>query len=144
MASQDTARKARPSSSFASKARRQRTLEAYLFLLPALALIVTLTTEYHHLIWRTVSFYSMGNFLALKVTYGPFFWVAWSYNLILLLTGAIILIRDNLNHFHLYRWQVAWIGAGLLIVVGFNVIYIARVFPWLQKDESQYWPAVEV
>ena len=42
MASQDIARKARPSS-FASKARRQRTLEAYLFLLPALALIGVLS-----------------------------------------------------------------------------------------------------
>jgi multiple sugar transport system permease protein/raffinose/stachyose/melibiose transport system permease protein len=42
MASQDIARKARPSS-FASKARRQRALEAYLFLLPALALIGVFT-----------------------------------------------------------------------------------------------------
>ena len=113
-------------------------------ILPAATVLLVLTNEYHHLIWKTVSFFSVGGFLALKVTYGPFFWVAWSYNLILLLFGGVVLIRDNLNHFDVYRWQVAWIGAGLLIAVSFNVVYVLRIFPWLKKDYTPVAMALAV
>jgi hypothetical protein len=48
-----------------------------LSIVPLITLLLALTTEYHHLIWKDVRVLTFGTFSALKVTHGLWVWIYW-------------------------------------------------------------------
>jgi PAS domain S-box-containing protein len=94
-----------------------------------LTLLLVFTNQRHGLIWSRIDVAANGQFLALDLTHGPWFWVhvAFSYGLMLL--GSIVLVRGIVRSPNLYRRQAAallfsaaapWVG---------NALYVFRLNP---------------
>lgn len=104
------------------------------WLIPLISLVLVLTNEWHHLIWKEIFFVPVGNYLALQVTHGPFYYLTWGYSLILILIGCVLIWQGNFGRSRLYRWQAGWLTAGVITVMAFSVIYVSHVIPGFRKD----------
>jgi len=89
-----------------------------LFILPAITLILTLTNEFHHLIWSGFSpIFSKTNLMVYY--HGPWFFYGYmAYDYILLLVASVSLFNFILKHRTFFRRQ------------GWNLL-IAGICPWL-------------
>ena len=65
-----------------------------LSIVPLITLILALTTEVHHLVWKAVQIPPAGAFPGLEIDHGPWFWIYWIYAYALLLIGTIFIIRS--------------------------------------------------
>lgn len=98
-------------------------------LIPSITLVLALTTKWHTLIWTEYHISQQGNFSALEISHGTWFWVHWIYSYILLLIGTILLVRSLFRKQGLYRRQIiALIIAVLAPWIG-NILYISGSSP---------------
>ncbi len=67
-------------------------------MIPATTAVLALTNDWHGLIWRSTTFFPVGKFLAIKVSYGPYFYFQWAYAGLLILAGMILILID-IDHF---------------------------------------------
>ncbi len=102
--------------------------------IPALTFLLTLTNSRHHLIWSTVTFQPVGEMLAMRVTYGPWFWVHMFYSYLLLFGGAVLIIGARAFSPKVYRQQSAWAMIGAILPLTVNLIYVFQLIPGLHKD----------
>lgn len=109
---------------------------AWLWIVPAFTILAIWSNDLHHEFWKTITISPGGPFLAVRVTHGFLYWIAWGYTHLLLLSGIYFLFRTGLHSLRPYRWQAFWVLSGVGVVVIFNTIYVTHVFPWLQKDYS--------
>ena len=108
---------------------------AWLCIIPLITVILVLTNELHHLVWRTYVYLPVTNVLAIRITrYGPWFWVNVFYDYILVFLGASLIIRQSFKSFDLYRHQSTWLVAGALMPLIGNAIYVFRLIPGLEQD----------
>lgn len=116
----------------------QRVVRSGYFLLftifPVVTNILVHTNSLHHLFWREISFFEAAGFTTFRATYGPWFWANGLYYYGLLVLGAVILGRAYFGGVKLYRRQSAWIIAGVLTPLLFNLAYVFRVFEAVRKD----------
>ncbi|MDQ3068572.1 MAG: ATP-binding protein [Acidobacteriota bacterium] len=104
-------------------ARRSR--RRAIWIVPVLTFIAVATNDSHHLYWSSVSL--EGRLAVYR--YGPLFWVAVTYNYILLVTGTVTLLR-GLRLFHrAYRSQTAALVAAALFPWLGNLLYLSGAFP---------------
>ncbi|MBE7554124.1 MAG: PAS domain-containing protein [Anaerolineales bacterium] len=103
---------------------------ALLSIVPLLTFSLAMTNSVHNLVWSQEQVVAAGPFLALKVAFGPWFWVHTAYSYLLLLLGAILLVQALLHRPHLYQGQMAglllgmaapWLGNAISIF-GFNPV----------------------
>jgi PAS domain S-box-containing protein len=94
-----------------------------LSIVPLLTFSLAMTNGLHNLVWSQEQVVAAGPFLALKVAFGPWFWIHTVYSYLLLLLGAILLIQALLHRPHLYQGQMT----GLLL---------ALAAPWLGNAVS--------
>ncbi len=105
---------------------------------PLITLILALTTDTHHLIWRDISIQQTGSFSALHLSYGPWFWVHWVYSYVLLMSGTVIVLRLVWSRQGLYRRQaVALLVAVLAPWVG-NFLYTFKLSPVPSLDLTPF------
>ena len=102
--------------------------------IPIITALLVWTGDAYHLVWREYQFEAVGNFLALHVEHGPWFWVytITSYGMVLL--GAWLVVRQHLTALDLYRHQSRWLLLGGFIPVLYNAVYVLHVVPGLKKD----------
>jgi PAS domain S-box-containing protein len=109
-----------------------------LSIVPLITLILAFTTELHGLIWKEVEILTVGTFSALKITHGFWFWTYWAYSNILLLVGAIFILRSFNRTKGLFRRQnVILLIAVLTPWVG-NVIYVSGLSPIPNLDITPF------
>lgn len=89
-----------------------------LTVIPALTLVLVWTTEAHGLVWRQMSLDTTGPFLALKLNYGPWFWVNWLYANCLLAVGVFLLL-------HKLRHSAGQVHRQI------GVLFFVALTPWL-------------
>ena len=107
-----------------------------LLIIPILTIILVNTNDWHGLIWRETSFIAVPFALALRVSYGPWFWVYMVYAYLCVMLGAFLVIKSYIASPGLYRKQSTWALIGVFIPLMFNVVYIFRLIPGLTKDFS--------
>lgn len=100
-----------------SRILSRRTL-LFLAAVPAITVLLALTTEWHGLIWQEFHLDRQGDFSALGVTHGIWFWIHFAYSYIILLIGTVLLVRTLLRNHSLYRSQA-------------YALLIAVLAPWL-------------
>lgn len=111
---------------------------ALLAVVPLLTLVIAFTTEAHGLLWSQYGILQSGNFSALKVTYGPWFWVHSIYSYVLLLAGTGLIIRSIVRDQGLYRAQAAALLVGVLAPWIANIIYLAGLSPLPHLDLTPF------
>ena len=100
-----------------------------LMIIPAAALALVWTNEWHGLIWRDMSLHSAGPFSVLAVVHGPGFWAWIAYSYTLFLVGGILL---GLTAFHspaLYLGQRVVLLLALAFPWAANLLYVSRAGP---------------
>jgi signal transduction histidine kinase len=105
-----------------------------LCIFPLVTIGLVWSNNWHHLMWSNEHLVAVGSFLITAKTYGPFFWVALSYNYILIISGSVLLLRRLFVGGPLYRGQaIALLVAVAMPLIG-NIIYVFRLLPSLNKD----------
>lgn len=84
-----------------------------LLIMPVLTLIAIWTNPYHWLFRTSVFQVNTGSFVVLEATLGPLFWIHTAYSYMLLLIGAIILVRHVLSMSRSARGQAGWLIFGV-------------------------------
>lgn len=105
-----------------------------LMVIPVVTFALAQTNPRHHLLWSTGTFQPVGDMLALRVSYGPWFWIHMVYSYLLLFAGALLILRNQAFASFSYRQQSIWVVIGALSPLVFNLIHVSRLFPGLEKD----------
>jgi len=100
-----------------------------LSIVPLITLVLAFTTEYHGLVWKEILIDVAGNFSALDVSYGPWFWVHSAYSYILLLAGAVIILRLIGSKQRLYRDQAVGLLVAMIAPWFGNILYLSGFSP---------------
>jgi signal transduction histidine kinase len=99
-----------------------RRLRAAVWLIPALTVVAAATNDWHHAIWTSVAIEPNG---ATVYAHGALFWIAATYNYVLMLAGTRLLasaLRRSPTAFH---GQLAALIAAALVPWAGNLLYLA-------------------
>ncbi len=112
---------------------------ALLFVEPVLTVLAAFSNPVHNLFRSQVLLdTASGPYPALAVTFGPLFWVHAAYSYVLLLGGAILLIRAFVRSPELYRGQITFLLIGALAPWLANAIFIFGFSPWPNLDLTPF------
>ncbi|MBN1643987.1 MAG: PAS domain S-box protein [Dehalococcoidales bacterium] len=103
-------------------------------IIPLATVILVWTNNWHHLMWSNEHLATSGPFIVTAKTYGPFFWVALTCNYVLIITGAIFLLRRLFVGAPLYRGQAISLIIAVSLPLLWNIIYIFSLVPLPHKD----------
>ena len=111
---------------------------AWLAVIPFITLLLVFTTETHGLIWQKIRIKQVGDFSALDVSYGFWFWINFAYAYILLLAGTVIILRSIGRRQGLYRGQTVTLLIGVLVPWIGNAIYLSGFSPIPHLDLTPF------
>ncbi len=104
-----------------------------LLIVPAVTLILVLTSDRHNLILNTAEFRARTSFAEIQyVELGPWAWFDTFYDYALLVIGSLILLRNLLSLPRPYTFQVRVLLISMFIMWFFNVLYILRIVPAME------------
>jgi PAS domain-containing protein len=109
---------------------------------PLISNIIIQTNSYHGLFWEEISFAEVAGYTTFAAEYGPWFWANGLYSYALLVIGSVVIGRAYFGGLRLYRRQSAWMVAGALAPLAFNLAYVFRVLGPMQKDYTSVGFAV--
>ena len=118
--------------------RLTRRVLALLCAIPVLTFLLVSTTEIHGLVWRDLHVEQGVGFSVLGLTHGPWFWVHIAYSYILLLVGAIIVLRSIGRMQGVYRGQAAALIVAVIAPWVGNVIYLGGLSPIPLLDPTPF------
>ncbi len=99
-----------------------------LSIIPFLTIPIALTNEYHHLLWKNVTL--SGNELnTTTIQHGVWFWVFWSYSIMLVIVGLYNLVLSIHEFSSYYKSQVSTLLVATLIPFIGNLMYITNLNP---------------
>jgi PAS domain S-box-containing protein len=102
----------------------------YIFFAISLFLIIIVFTDsIHHLVWSSVEYKTVGNYLTMSVEYGLAWWGIWIYSYTLLVSGAFIVVTGILNFAKLYKYQAFVILLGTFIPLFTHILYSFQFLP---------------
>jgi PAS domain S-box-containing protein len=107
---------------------------AYLCIVPLAIVILIWTNEWHHLMWSDEHLSISGPFLVTIKTYGPVFWLALTYNYLLILAGGVVLLRRLFVGAPLYTGQAVALIVAVCLPWLWNIIYVFDLVPIAHKD----------
>lgn len=120
---------------FSTLARRMR---VPLLILPAVTLILALTSDFHHLLWSGFFLETSDSWTPLTMEHGPWFWIHAFYSYGLLLAGTVLLVRSARRYPQGYQLQaLSIIGAAVLPWIG-NAAYLLRLLPDRDLDPTPF------
>jgi PAS domain S-box-containing protein len=102
---------------------------AVLGTIPLITIAMAWTNEWHGWLWSSITPASVDVGARLVYRYGLWFWVAASYNYLLLFYGTVVLGRALVRRPPPFRRQSVALLAGALIPWIGNAIYLARLIP---------------
>ena len=106
----------------------------WFFIVPTFTLAVLWLPGLDHWMWTAKQFTPILGMLAINVDYGPYFWVHSGYSYAMIIAGAVLIIRQYLRSFRLFRQMSSWLVLGVLFPLLVNAAYIGRLIPEWRKD----------
>ncbi|MBN1139222.1 MAG: PAS domain S-box protein, partial [Anaerolineae bacterium] len=107
---------------------------ALLAIVPALTVVLAWTNELHGLMRQNVRLDTSGDFSVIAKTYGPWFWVAATYNWCLSASGIYLALATMRRAQPLYRRQTLVILVGYLLPLAWNLLYALSLSPVPRHD----------
>lgn len=115
----------------------RRSLIAIFSVIPLATIIIAWTNDAHGFLWREHEILSEGGMLVNHVkVYGRWFWVHVIYSYTLYLAGTTLTFRDFFTKGTERRRQSLLIITGVSLPIAFNILYIFRILPGIQRDYS--------
>ncbi len=108
----------------------------FLMVVPTITIFIAWTNPWHNLLWRYKFFIPQDNLLTFRAQYGYWFWVNAFYSYALAAIGSFFIIRNYFYSIRLYRKQSFWMVVGALIPLLYNIVYVLKLVPGMQKDYS--------
>ncbi len=110
--------------------------------LALVALLVRWTTESHHLFYSTVKIAPVGPHMAIRMTYGPLYWLMvfclhWCF-----LGGMLVLWRRRALFLPLHHTQLGLMLGSMVVPMAANLLYALRLPPEPELDKAPYAMAV--
>ena len=96
---------------------------------PALTWLAALTNDLHGLLWSRFERITQGMYTLTSVTHGAWWWVHFAYSYLLLLFGAVILVRELFRAPPPFRGQILALLSGALLPWLANALYISGLNP---------------
>ena len=109
-----------------------------LAIVPAVTMGLIWTNDAHGLYRETAVLDTTGDYVALVVIDGPWFWINAAYAYALLLIGTLRLVALIFRSPFLYRWQATLVVLGMLAPWLGNALYIFRLSPWPHLDLTPF------
>jgi len=100
-----------------------------LALIPLITMALAFTTELHGWLWKEIGVSQHGDFSALKVSYGFWFWIHFAYSYLLLAVGAWIVLRSVGKMQGLYRGQTVALIVAVVSPWVANALYLSGNSP---------------
>ena len=95
-----------------------------LFIVPIAVLFAVWTNEQHWLFYSVSELDQTSVFPLQRLVHGPLFWVAMSYNYLLLLSGIVAVFRKYLHSTGLYKGQLRTVLLGTVFPILVNINYL--------------------
>lgn len=102
---------------------RKRILVA---LIPALAIALTWTNEFHRLMWDNAILIESGGLTLLQLDFNAFFWVHTIYSYGLLIIASIVLIIEFIQRPGIYRIQISFVIVSIFLPLLGNALYLSE------------------
>jgi diguanylate cyclase (GGDEF)-like protein len=122
--------------------RRDRTRPglgpAWLWIVPALTLVLAFTNEYHGWLWADIKPESDQLGVHLVYTHGVGFWIAAVYSYLLILVGTLALVGALLRRKDVDRRQAISLLAGAIITWIANIAYLSGLSPVPGLDPTPF------
>ena len=101
-----------------------------LFLIPFITIFLVFTNEYHHLIWRSIQFFSVGNLKTITPEYGFWFWICTTYSYAISLIGSFLLIAESLKFSRIHRGKSLLLILAAVLPFAASIGYVFRIYPF--------------
>ena len=111
-------------------------LRSLIWIVPAGTLLAAVTNDAHHLLWASITEVETSAGTRLVYSGGAWYWVNVAYTYLLIVIGAVSLMRGLRRAPPPYRWQTLAIVLGAFIPMAGNIVYIARVLPMAGFDPT--------
>jgi PAS domain S-box-containing protein len=102
-----------------------------LFIVPLITTVIIWTNEYHNWFWTFRELRLVDDLVLMNSENGFWFWIHAAYSYILLLTGAVLIVRALLRWPAQYRGQMAWILFAVAAPWLANAITVFKLLPIL-------------
>ena len=110
-------------------------------ILPICTILLTLTNDYHHLIWLPADvLIKFGK--SVPATHGLWFWVIIAYSYVTLLAGVVFLVQATAKLPSTYRGQVWPLIIGFTIPFIGNIVYVTGFSPLSGLDITPFTFAI--
>jgi PAS domain S-box-containing protein len=109
-----------------------------LSIVPFITLLLAFTTDRHGLIWKDMRIHTEGEFSALQLTHGLWFWIYWLYAYFLLLGGTILILQSFKRTKGLLRRQNLILLIAVLIPWLGNALYVTGLSPIPNLDITPF------
>lgn len=119
---------------YSSYWRISRRMIVLLYVISTVILVLVWTNSWHHLMWSNEQLTMSGYFLVTSKVYMPLFWVAMSYNYLLILSGTALIIRHAFMSINLHKGQTISIIVAVSLPLVWNLIYVFNLFALPRKD----------
>lgn len=96
---------------------------------PILTWLAALTNAHHGLLWSRFDRVAQGPYIVTSVTHGAWWWVHFAYSYLLLLAGAVLLLRELFRAAPPYQGQILALLSGALLPWLANALYIFGLNP---------------
>ncbi len=106
--------------------------------IPVTTILLVFTTEHHGLVWGTIEIYHAENFSVLSVSHGAWFWVHSAYSYLLLLSGAVIILRGLGRMQGLFRGQAVALIVAVAAPWAGNALYLSGFSPIPNLDLTPF------
>jgi signal transduction histidine kinase/CheY-like chemotaxis protein/PAS domain-containing protein len=101
-----------------------------LFIIPILSIVMIATNKFHLLFYKAIESGNIDSFHYLKLTPGPLWWTNIAYSHILIITGAILLIRHYFKVQKSQRIHIQFFLFSALIPYAVNLLYLMNFRPY--------------
>jgi len=96
---------------------------------PCITLFLSVTNEYHHLIYTSVSAFEHDGYLLAKLAKGPWYYVNILYAYSIQIFGMVVFFRVWRTKGYQFRTQAFWMFCGSIWPGLVNIIYVAGFSP---------------
>jgi len=106
----------------------------FLYIIPAITLVIVFTNEFHGLIWKQTELVSEGRYFFLDYKYGLWFWISAGHSYLLLFISYIILFRLLLKKLRIFKLQAITLICAILVSWIANILYLLEALPLKKFD----------
>ncbi|KAA0009173.1 MAG: PAS domain S-box protein [Thermoplasmata archaeon] len=101
-----------------------------LFLIPFITIFLVFTNEYHHLVWRSIQLFGIGNLKIITPEYGTWFWIHAIYSYATFLIGSLLLIAESLKFSRTHRKKSFTLILASSLPIITSTVYVSRIYPF--------------